>query len=150
MYVNTDTAPGFDEGMTIRNHIAYSYTTDNEKTKSSPPITIVPLTNDDPTDSNTRKTITARNKAVVISHDYCDVDEPDDLEAGTEDYEDPVPSSHVNKPTILTESGARSKDYEDPVPSVHINKHAVTELAMSKDYEEPIPSTHIPYRQTFV
>lgn len=157
---HTDTTPGFDDkGMTIRNHIAYSYTTDDKKTESVPPITPAANNNfNDPTESpsDTRKTV--GNEAVgctVITHDYCDVDEPDDLEAGTEDYEDPIPSTHVNKPIAsdLTELGTRSRDYEDPVPSIHVNKPVVTELklgAMSKDYEEPVPSTHVPYRQTFV
>lgn len=153
--VRTDSMRGFDDkGMTIRNHVACSYTTDDKKTKSVSPI--IPVTLNNPTESDTQETIAARNEAVgltVITHDYCDVDEPDDLEAGTEDYEDPIPSSHVSKPSNLTELGARSRDYEDPVPSIHVNKSAVTEFklgAMSKDYEEPVPSTHVPYRQTFV
>ena len=153
--VHKDFMPGFDDkGMTIHNHVAYSYTRDDKKTKSVSPI--IPVISNNPKESETQKTTAAGNEAVVstvITHDYCDVDEPDDLEAGTEDYEDPIPSSHVKEPSNLTESGARSRDYEDPVPSIHVNKSAVTEFklgAISKDYEEPVPSTHVPYRQTFV
>lgn len=162
IYVHTDTEA---EGTTIPNHIAYNSNTYDGNTNSVFPI--IPVTNNsssDPTNSDTRKTIAARNDIVgslVIAHDYCDVDEPDDLEVGTrskdsitqinkpsdltelgatsKDYEDPVPSTEVNPSSDLTKSGTMSKDQ---VPGAHVNTHSVLTRS-GEDYEDPVPSVHV-------